>query len=129
MSSRVGSSIAYATGFGDQMVVHSAEEYEERAVSLGLGLAYSTMYQSEVQANVVRGTGPLMDLRRNLFEHRNYMPLFDTARWTRNIEKGYEEAWRRWVLGTEFASDDIEGVDDTDRGAIHITDDNPFFLY
>jgi protein O-GlcNAc transferase len=30
------------------------------------------------------------------------MPLFDTARWTRNVENAYAEAWRRWETGTEF---------------------------
>ncbi|KAI0048062.1 glycosyltransferase family 41 protein [Auriscalpium vulgare] len=86
MCSRVGASMAYATGLGSQMVVRSLPEYEARVVVLTTG----------------RGRDALIDLRRKLFVNRDSIPLFDTARWTRNVEKGYKEAWRRWVLGTAF---------------------------
>ncbi|KAI8597897.1 glycosyl transferase family 41-domain-containing protein [Dissophora ornata] len=48
------------------------------------------------------GHGPLMDLRRKLWENRDRSLLFDTMRWTRNLEKGLCEAWRRWESGQEF---------------------------
>ncbi|KAF9972380.1 hypothetical protein BGZ73_004529, partial [Actinomortierella ambigua] len=48
------------------------------------------------------GFGRLIELRRKLWEERDGSLLFDTLRWTRNLEKGYGEAWRRWVTGEEF---------------------------
>jgi hypothetical protein len=34
-----------------------------------------------------------------LFHARWSSALFDTQRWTRDLEDAYEEAWRRWVEG------------------------------
>ncbi|KAF9917473.1 hypothetical protein FBU30_000740 [Linnemannia zychae] len=170
MCSRVGASIAYATGHGHEMVVNSEEEYEERAVKFaqgcrwdyitdsalrqklglaghphamntpGAGLAQpfiglsvngvtgvagvSTVGQipqtlvlpnhaytngvqpmtSVPQQSIIHwiGHGPLMDLRRALWEKRDQSLLFDTPRWTHNLEKGLCEAWRRWETGQEF---------------------------
>ncbi|WFC96686.1 hypothetical protein MBRA1_003349 [Malassezia brasiliensis] len=51
-----------------------------------------------------RGHGELMDLRRRLFlarDRRDKCPLFDTRGWTRALEAGYQEAWRRWTEGTD----------------------------
>lgn len=39
--------------------------------------------------------------RRNLYLNRDQMPLFDTQRWTANIEKGFTAARTRWVDGSE----------------------------
>ncbi|KAG0070858.1 hypothetical protein BGZ89_012279 [Linnemannia elongata] len=163
MCSRVGASIAYATGHGHEMVVSSEEEYEERAVKFAqgcrweyvadstlrqkLGLAghphamstpgaglvqpfhglsmngvgsmttvgqmpQALMYPSGAQQPMAAapqqsivhwmGHGPLMELRRALWERRDQSLLFDTLRWTRNLEKGLCEAWRRWETGQEF---------------------------
>jgi hypothetical protein len=128
MCSRIGASLANATGFGQQMIVSSIVEYEQRAVGYALGLSYTSperpsdtptqghlghglgtlgaSYQPrflrEFQLTYPHATGELATLRRNLYVHRHRMPLFDTLRWTRNLEKGLEEAWRRWVTGTEF---------------------------
>ncbi|KAG0368003.1 hypothetical protein BGZ54_002859 [Gamsiella multidivaricata] len=187
MCSRVGASIAYATGHGNEMVVNTEEEYEERAVAFAqgcrweyvedsilkhrLGLAnpmlgagsssvagnnilnghsqamqavsgsvmaqpmYSaatpqqsmahahqqaylngqvppqqTQLQPQIQPMVPSqqsivhwiGHGPLMELRRKLWENRDRSLLFDTLRWTRNLEKGLSEAWRRWESGQDF---------------------------
>ncbi|CBQ71837.1 related to UDP-N-acetylglucosaminyltransferase [Sporisorium reilianum SRZ2] len=52
MCSRVAASIVSATGFGDEMTVRSAEEYEERAVRLAMGLEY--VYYDE-RGEVVEG--------------------------------------------------------------------------
>ena len=49
-----------------------------------------------------RATGEIVDLRRNIFLNRDHMPLFDTARWVLNLEKGFREVWRRWASGTDF---------------------------
>lgn len=209
MCSRVGASIAYATGHGPEMIVHSEKEYEDRAVKLAqscrweyvedsvlkhtLGLANpmtsttggvlhlagnpmqlnghvpgasllapqpplhsATMtgvgrmntigttapsvhpqqfmqpapllghphppfmngqalqqpvlqpmmqqQQQQQRQSVVHwiGHGTLIELRRKLWENRDQSVLFDTLRWTRNLEKGLLEAWRRWENGQEF---------------------------
>ena len=98
MCSRVGASIARATGLGDQMVVDSAGAYEERAVAL----AASIVLQPSSADDTPIGAGELYDLRRALFLGRSTSPLFDTERWVRSLERGYVEAWTRWVDGTEF---------------------------
>lgn len=98
MCSRVGASAAYATGFGAHMVTDSPESYEERAVNLALGKISAASSDTGV-------TGTLSELdflRRSLCQHRNKMPLFDTRRWTRNLEKGFEQAWETWVRGGGF---------------------------
>jgi protein O-GlcNAc transferase len=110
MASRVGASMAHATGFGDKMVVHSLADYEARAVALA------------------DTPDELAELRRALFLNRDHMPLFDTARWTRNLEKGFREAWRRWALGTEFeASREWEECDGPEKesGCIFVEDTEP----
>lgn len=121
MCSRVAASIAFATGFGSEMVVGSEQEYEDRTVEFAMGLKYelvdvvepvqpahSQMYYPGSEHQTTQtvthrlGTGKLMDLRKGLFLTRETSELFDTKRWTRNLEKGYAEAWRRWVTGEEF---------------------------
>lgn len=114
MCSRVGASIAQATGFGSEMVVETEQAYEDRAVQLALGLQYSF-----TSAGQRRGHGELMDLRKRLYLSRESSRLFDTARWTLNLERGYSEAWRRWVTGQEF--EDV--VQDTSSpGSIWVVD-------
>ncbi|KAF7970118.1 hypothetical protein HWV62_25006 [Athelia sp. TMB] len=103
MCSRVAASVAHATGFGAEMVVSSLDEYQELAVSWARGA-----HQSD---------SALRNLRRNLFLNRDRMPLFDTQRWTRNIEKGYQAAWVRWVNGSEDR--------DSKSGCIFVHDDDP----
>ncbi|EIN13738.1 hypothetical protein PUNSTDRAFT_140213 [Punctularia strigosozonata HHB-11173 SS5] len=130
MASRVGASIVNATGFGDRMVVHSEEEYQDRAVFLANSMRnfYAAGGGHALQGNE---QGALMDLRRDLFLARDRMPLFDTARWTRNLEKGFWEAWRRWVEGTEFeGSEEWEACDGPEKesGCIWISDDEPITL-
>ncbi|KAI6013045.1 glycosyltransferase family 41 protein [Pisolithus marmoratus] len=104
MSSRVAASVAYATGLGKQMVVHSREEYEDRAVTLANSLRRHAQPSSYNDDN--GDLGELMELRKRLFLTRKSMPLFDTARWTRNLEKGYAAAWERWVDGRQFEYDE-----------------------
>lgn len=97
--------------------VHSEKEYEERAVALANGLKYNYV---SVNGELQRiGKGSLHDLRKRLFNTREHSRLFDTLRWTRNLETGYIEAWKRWVTGEEF--EDINGNLDQ-SGCIWITD-------
>ncbi|KAG0229282.1 hypothetical protein BGW41_003075 [Actinomortierella wolfii] len=172
MCSRVGASIAYATGYGHELIVGSEQEYEDKAVAFAQDCRYEYVEDSVLKArlgllktpvsgvgaNGMRpstpavapttvtvalplqqyglvpqpqsqgqqqqqqqppqplpalangsvsivhwiGHGRLMDIRRKLWEHRDGSLLFDTLRWTRNLEKGYIEAWRRWETGEEF---------------------------
>jgi predicted O-linked N-acetylglucosamine transferase (SPINDLY family) len=76
-----------------ELVASGEEDYEEKAVALGKGLVYERHVRG-------RGNGRLMELRRMLFRARWSSALFDTARWTRDLEDAYEEAWKRWVAGT-----------------------------
>ncbi|CDO71565.1 Glycosyltransferase Family 41 protein [Trametes cinnabarina] len=120
-------SMVNATGFGDQMTVHSAEEYENRAVELAKSVRYVPHHEPS-GAVLPRGEGELLSLRRNIYLNRDQMPLFDTERWTRNLEKGLLEAWRRWVEGTMYELSDewkaCEG-DEKKSGCIWIRDDEP----
>ena len=116
-----------ATGFADHMMVHSAEEYEARAVALAHSIRYIPQ-QDPSGVIVPRGQGELVNLRRNIFLNRDNMPLYDTLRWTRNLEKGLQEAWRRWVEGTRFeTSDEWEACDGPEKqsGCIWVQDDDP----
>jgi len=127
MCSRVAASMAHATGFGGQMVVSSMEEYESRAVALANSLQYELVPEPDGSL-LPRGQGALMKLRRNLYLNRDTMPLFDTARWTRNLEKALGEAWRRWVEGTQFEmSDEWHACQGPERenGFIVVQDDDP----
>lgn len=81
MASRVGASLAYATGYGDEMVVNSLEEYEEKAVELGMN-----------------GEKRLW-LRRALEAGRESCPLFDTERWVRDMEKALDKMWEDCCRG------------------------------
>ncbi|GAA6022980.1 hypothetical protein JCM10207_007738 [Rhodosporidiobolus poonsookiae] len=112
MCSRVAASIAVATGFGSQMIVTSPEEYERRALELASGLIYETVPAdpskpaSKLEGRAQRRSkGELADLRKKLFLSRESSPLFDTQRWTRNLEKGLVTAWEQWVSGSEFEDD------------------------
>jgi len=127
MCSRVAASMASATGFGDQMVVYSLEEYVSRAVDLARSVRYVPVQDASGDI-VLRGQGALINLRRNIFLNRDKMPLFDTERWTRNFEKGLREAWRRWVEGTQYEmTEEWEACQGQEKesGCIWIDDDKP----
>ncbi|TFK89960.1 glycosyltransferase family 41 protein [Polyporus arcularius HHB13444] len=130
MCSRVAASMVHATKFGDQMVVHSAEEYEARAIALAESVRYVPHHEPS-GAVLPRGQGELVELRRKLYINRDNLPLFDTLRWTRNMEKGYQEAWRRWVEGTQYeASDEWAACDGDEKrsGCIWVQDNDPVHI-
>ncbi|KZT65129.1 glycosyltransferase family 41 protein [Daedalea quercina L-15889] len=127
MCSRVAASMASATGFGDQMVVDTLEEYERRAVRFAESVVYVNE-QDPSGVTIPRGHGELIKLRRNIFLNRDRAPLFDTLRWTRNVEKGYREAWRRWVEGTQYEMSDeweMHEGDAKESSIIWIPDEPP----
>ncbi|XP_010550828.1 PREDICTED: probable UDP-N-acetylglucosamine--peptide N-acetylglucosaminyltransferase SEC [Tarenaya hassleriana] len=99
MATRVAGSLCLATGLGDEMIVNSIKEYEERAVSLALN-------RTKLQA-----------LTNKLKEVRLTCPLFDTERWVRNLERSYFKMWNLHCSGQQpqhfkVAEDDVEFPDD-----------------
>jgi len=126
MCSRVAASIAKATGYGDQMVANSMEDYEARAIRLAESVRYEVKRKEGSHVVERRGRGELMDLHRSLFLDREKMPLFDTRRWTQNFEKGLAEAWRRYIAGTCIEDSDewqeCEG-EEKKSGSIWVQDD------
>ena len=76
MASRVAASLCNATGLGEHMVVSNRQEYEDRAVELGLD-------------NQKREW-----LRSSLRSRRSTCALFDTARWVRNFEGLLAQMWK-----------------------------------
>eukprot|EP00249_Psilotum_nudum_P025054 c29361_g1_i4 orf=3656-5656(+) len=81
MATRVAASLCFATGCGEEMVVNSMQEYEERAVLL------ATNHKK------------LEDLTSKLRVARLTCPLFDTARWVRNLERAYFKMWNLHCSG------------------------------
>lgn len=76
------------------LIAADEDEYEDLAIALGRGLKYPADGPGQG-----RGVGRLMELRRVLTEARWSSALFDTRRWTADLEDAYEEAWARWVRG------------------------------
>ncbi|KAK9141040.1 hypothetical protein Scep_010721 [Stephania cephalantha] len=81
MATRVAGSLCLATGLGDEMIVNSMKEYEERAVSLA-------MNPRKLQA-----------LTNKLKSVRLTCPLFDTSRWVRNLDRAYFKMWNLYCSG------------------------------
>ncbi|XP_022719001.1 probable UDP-N-acetylglucosamine--peptide N-acetylglucosaminyltransferase SEC isoform X2 [Durio zibethinus] len=95
MATRVAGSLCLATGLGEEMIVKSMKEYEERAVSLALN-------RPKLQA-----------LTNKLKAARLTCPLFDTARWVRNLERSYFKMWNLYCSGQQpqhfkVAENDLE---------------------
>ncbi|XP_062164882.1 probable UDP-N-acetylglucosamine--peptide N-acetylglucosaminyltransferase SEC [Alnus glutinosa] len=81
MATRVAGSLCLATGVGEEMIVSSMKEYEEKAVSLAL-------HRPKLQ-----------ELTNRLKAARLTCPLFDTARWVRNLERAYFKMWNLYCSG------------------------------
>ncbi|GAB2287171.1 hypothetical protein Dimus_021555 [Dionaea muscipula] len=81
MATRVAGSLCLATGLGDDMIVNSMKEYEDRAVLLALN-------RPKLQA-----------LANKLKAARLTCPLFDTARWVKNLERAYFKMWNLHCSG------------------------------
>jgi protein O-GlcNAc transferase len=77
---RVAASVLNAVGL-PELVTQSLEEYEALALKLAT-------------------TPAMLDLvRGKLLQNRNSYPLFDTARFTRNLESAYTTIWQRTQAG------------------------------
>jgi len=79
-ASRVGASILTAAGLPD-LIASDIEAYEELAVALA---------QSPERLAAVRA---------RIRAQRKSMPLFDTPRWVRNLEKAYAAMWGTYRAG------------------------------
>ncbi|CAG8657944.1 25177_t:CDS:2 [Cetraspora pellucida] len=105
MCSRVASSICNATGFGDKMVVPDYQAYEDKAVEYANSVVYKYWFgcllpgaQQRLHRN---GFGELIELRKNIYLNRENIRLFDTQQAVKELEKGYVDAWVRWVNDNE----------------------------
>ncbi|KAJ0988939.1 hypothetical protein J5N97_007295 [Dioscorea zingiberensis] len=81
MATRVAGSLCLATGVGEEMIVSSLKEYEEKAVALA--------------ENPAR----LQTLTNKLKAARMTCPLFDTVRWVRNLDRAYFKMWNLYCAG------------------------------
>ncbi|MGE0258761.1 MAG: UDP-N-acetylglucosamine-peptide N-acetylglucosaminyltransferase, partial [Alphaproteobacteria bacterium] len=82
---RVAASVLHAIGL-PELITESLEEYERLAMALA---------QNPQQLTRIKDT-----LRRN----RDTAPLFDTARFTRDLESAYAAIWKRKQDGLPAAS-------------------------
>jgi predicted O-linked N-acetylglucosamine transferase (SPINDLY family) len=75
-----------------ELIAEDDQQYEDFAIRLTSNFAYRMHPSGRGE-----GVGRLAELRKLLYESRYTCALFDTRRWVRDLEKAYEEAWRRWV--------------------------------
>jgi len=73
-ASRVSSSLLNSIGLSE-LITHNLEEYEKLAIRLA------------------RTPLELKAIRNKLFQNRFTDPLFDTPRFTKNLEKAYKKMW------------------------------------
>jgi predicted O-linked N-acetylglucosamine transferase (SPINDLY family) len=78
---RVGASLVSAVGM-PELIAPDLREYERLAVE------------------VARDPDRLRGLRHKLAVHRAEFPLFDTARFVRNLERGYRKVWEVYCAGS-----------------------------
>jgi predicted O-linked N-acetylglucosamine transferase (SPINDLY family) len=75
-----------------ELIADNDDQYEEFAIKL----ASEFMYKIN-PLGYGEGVGRLGELRKLLYDSRWTCALFDTKRWVADLERAYEEAWRRWV--------------------------------
>jgi protein O-GlcNAc transferase len=82
MAARTGASILTAAGNGlEKLVVRTVEEYEDLAVKIASDL------------------DRVWQLRQTLEQLRAELPIFDSSRHCRNMEKAYKMIWRKHEWG------------------------------
>ena len=79
----------------EELIAADEDEYEKLATRLASDLTYN------VGKEYAEGVGRLAEIRQLLWESKWSCPLFDTRRWVMDLEKAYQEAWRKWVVGEE----------------------------
>jgi protein O-GlcNAc transferase len=90
---RVAASLLQAVGLGE-LITHSLEDYEALALKLA------------------SNPEQLAALKARLAENRNACALFDTPRYTRNLEAAYRTMWERQQRGEPPASFSVGGDGD-----------------
>ena len=88
-ASRISSSILTAIGL-PELITQTLEEYELLAVDMA------------------RNPGKLQNIRQKIVENRLVEPLFDTPRFTRNLEKAYREMWKIFMAAESPRQIEIE---------------------
>ena len=88
-ASRVGSSLLHAVGLGE-MVTHNPEEYVAKAVELAGNSKKLATIRETLRANLAGS------------------PLFDSARFVRNLEKGFQAIWQRHLAGQAPSQTTVE---------------------
>lgn len=86
--SRVAGSLLHAIGL-PELVTYSLEDYETLALSLA------------------RDPQRLGRIRQHIAQHRLTAPLFDIARYTRNLEQAYQLIWERHLSGQPPAAIEV----------------------
>jgi len=81
-ASRVSASLLMAAGI-PELIAFSPTEYQKLAVSLA------------------KNADLLKNYKAKLFQNRLKKPLFDTVRFTKNLEKAYKMMWRIYLSGQE----------------------------
>ena len=89
-ASRVSSSVLTAIGL-PELITHSLEEYEARAVQLA------------------RNPSEQQEIRERLAKNRLTAPLFDTPRFVRNLETAYKEMWKIFLSGESPRQINVRG--------------------
>ena len=90
-AARVGASLVSAAGL-PQLICNSVAQYEEIAVRLANAPAE-------------------LEQLRNVLRARERLPLFDTPRYARNLERAFEMMWARYLAGETPASFNVADVD------------------
>jgi len=98
IAGRAAASFALSVGF-PEMIVYSWDEYIERA------LYY------------INNPDRLKGLRKRLEKSRYVMPLFDSKRWVRNLERGFKEMWKIYSRGEKPRH--IQVIDPVNSNLIH----------
>ncbi len=81
-ASRVATSIVQAVGL-PELIAADLEEFEKKAVALATS------------------SGQLASIRQKLAVNRLHEPLFDTPRFTANLEKAFTDMWEIYAAGEE----------------------------
>jgi len=87
-ASRVGASLLHAVGL-EELVAQDNEAYFKLALSLAVDPA------------------KLADMRARLIAQRPYWPLFDTQRFTRDLERLYGAMWLREASGEQHQGEPL----------------------
>lgn len=82
----------------------SVSSSSSSSTSSGSGMGNVMSGTPEERQWVWRATAghELPELRHALWRARESSRLFDTARWVRSLERGYQAMWDRWETGKEF---------------------------